>query len=108
VRDDLRLRPKPEPAKHVLAGIGHRLLRHEIWRPTGIPQELHHRLRLYCVTHGVVLIDFVVAAIEEKLDGSEGRRREQPDTRSGLPLRRGPSPTVPVEPDELADSMTDR
>ena len=73
--DDLRLRPKPEPAKHVLAGIGHRLLRHEIWRPTGIPQELHHRLRLYCVMHDVVLMDFVVAAIEEKLGRKRGPKK---------------------------------
>ena len=38
---------------------------------TRIPKELHRRLRLYCVTHDIVLMHFVAAAIEEKL----GRRR---------------------------------
>jgi predicted HicB family RNase H-like nuclease len=36
-----------------------------------IPKELHRRLRLYCVTHDIVLMHFVAAAIEEKL----GRKR---------------------------------
>jgi hypothetical protein len=34
---------------------------------TRIPKELHRRLRLYCVTHDIVLMHFVVAAIEGKL-----------------------------------------
>ena len=38
---------------------------------TRIPKELHRRLRLYCVTHDIVLMQFVAAAIEEKL----GRKR---------------------------------
>jgi len=38
---------------------------------TRIPQGLHRRLRIYCVTHDIVLMHFVGAAIEEKL----GRRR---------------------------------
>jgi hypothetical protein len=38
---------------------------------TRIPQELHRRLRIYCVTNDVVLMHFVAAAIEEKL----GRKR---------------------------------
>jgi hypothetical protein len=38
---------------------------------TRIPQEFHHRLRLYCVTHDIVLMHFVAAAIEEKV----GRKR---------------------------------
>jgi predicted HicB family RNase H-like nuclease len=32
-----------------------------------IPQELHRRLRLYCVTRDISLMHFVAAAIEEKL-----------------------------------------
>ena len=39
---------------------------------TRIPKELHRRLRLYCVTHDMVLMHFVVAAIEEKLARSRG------------------------------------
>ena len=38
---------------------------------TRIPKELHRRLRVYCVTEDVVLMQFVAAAIEEKL----GRKR---------------------------------
>ena len=34
---------------------------------TRIPKELHRRLRVYCVTHDILLMHFVVAAIEEKL-----------------------------------------
>jgi len=34
---------------------------------TRIPKDLHHRLRLYCVTHEIVLMHFVTEAIEEKL-----------------------------------------
>jgi len=34
---------------------------------TRIPKELHRRLRVYCVTHDIALMHFVVAAIEEKL-----------------------------------------
>ena len=34
---------------------------------TRIPKELHRRLKLYCVTHEIVLMHFVAAAIEEKL-----------------------------------------
>jgi hypothetical protein len=39
---------------------------------TRIPQSLHRRLRVYCVTHDLVLMHFVVAAIEEKLARSRG------------------------------------
>ena len=45
---------------------------------TRIPKELHRRLKLYCVTHDIVLMQFVAAAIEEKLACSRGavaRRR---------------------------------
>jgi len=34
---------------------------------TRIPKELHRRLKLYCVTHEIVLMHFVTEAIEEKL-----------------------------------------
>jgi hypothetical protein len=34
---------------------------------TRIPKELHHRLKLHCVTNDISVMDFVVAAIEEKL-----------------------------------------
>ena len=34
---------------------------------TRIPKDLHRRLKLYCVTHDIVLLHFVTQAIEEKL-----------------------------------------
>ena len=34
---------------------------------TRIPKELHRRLKLYCVTHDIMLQHFVTEAIEEKL-----------------------------------------
>ena len=34
---------------------------------TRIPKDLHRRLKLYCVTHEIVLMQFVTEAIEEKL-----------------------------------------
>ena len=40
---------------------------------TRIPKELHRRLKLYCVTHDIALMHFVVEAIEEKL-----RRERRP------------------------------
>jgi hypothetical protein len=43
---------------------------------TRIPKELHRRLRLYCVTHDIVLIHFVAAAIEEKLGRKRGSRKK--------------------------------
>jgi hypothetical protein len=43
---------------------------------TRIPKELHRRLRLYCVTHDIVLMQFVVAAIEEKLGRKRGARKK--------------------------------
>ena len=43
---------------------------------TRIPQELHRRLRLYCVTHDIVLMHFVVAAIEEKLGRKRGSKKK--------------------------------
>jgi len=34
---------------------------------TRIPKDLHRRLKLHCVTHETVLMQFVTEAIEEKL-----------------------------------------
>ena len=34
---------------------------------TRIPKELHHRLKLHCVTHEIAVMHFVTEAIEEKL-----------------------------------------
>jgi hypothetical protein len=42
---------------------------------TRIPKELQRRLRLYCVTHDITLMQFVVAAIEEKLGRKRGARK---------------------------------
>ena len=32
-----------------------------------IPEDLHRRLKLYCVTHEIAVQDFVTQAVEEKL-----------------------------------------
>ena len=34
---------------------------------TRIPKSVHRELKLYCVTHDIALMHFVVSAIEEKL-----------------------------------------
>ena len=49
----------------------------EVWTQlaTRIPKELHRRLRLHCVTHDLVLMHFVVAAIEEKLGRKRGSKK---------------------------------
>ena len=39
---------------------------------TRVPHSLHRRLRIHCVTHDLILMHFVVAAIEEKLARSPG------------------------------------
>ena len=49
---------------------------------TRIPQQLHRRLRLYCVTHDLVLMQFVVAAIEEKLARSSGTPAKRRGTKA--------------------------
>ena len=51
---------------------------------TRIPQELHRRLRVYCVTHNLVLMHFVVAAIEERLG-----RKQRSNTTDWLALGLG-------------------
>jgi predicted HicB family RNase H-like nuclease len=45
---------------------------------TRIPKELHRRLKLHCVTNDIMVQDFVVEAIEEKLG-----RKARP--KKGLP-----------------------
>ena len=42
---------------------------------TRIPKELHRRLKLYCVTHDIVLMHFVVEAIQEKLGRKAGAKK---------------------------------
>ena len=42
---------------------------------TRIPKELHRRLRVYCVTHDIVLMHFVAVAIEEKLGRKRGSKK---------------------------------
>jgi hypothetical protein len=49
---------------------------------TRIPKDLHRRLRLYCVTHDLVLMHFVVAAIEEKLARSSGTPAKRRGTKA--------------------------
>jgi hypothetical protein len=34
---------------------------------TRIPKDLHHRMRLFCVTHEISQMDFIVQVIAEKL-----------------------------------------
>jgi predicted HicB family RNase H-like nuclease len=43
---------------------------------TRIPQELHRRLRLHCVTCDISLMHFVAAAIEEKLGRERGSKKK--------------------------------
>jgi hypothetical protein len=45
---------------------------------TRIPKELHRRLKLHCVTHDIVLMHFVVEAIEEKLGRRGGSKKKVP------------------------------
>jgi len=42
---------------------------------TRIPKDLHRRLKLHCVTNDIMVQDFVVAAIKEKL-GQKARRKK--------------------------------
>ncbi len=50
----------------------------EVWTQlaTRIPKELHRRLKLYCVTHDIAVMHFVVAAIEEKLGKKSASRKK--------------------------------
>ena len=49
----------------------------EVWTQlaTRIPKELHRRLKLYCVTHDIALMHFVVEAIEGKLRRKAGAKK---------------------------------
>ena len=42
---------------------------------TRIPKSLHHELKLYCVTHDIMLQQFVREAIEEKLARKRGPKK---------------------------------
>ena len=42
---------------------------------TRIPKSLHQKLKLHCVQTDVSLMDFAVAALEEKLAKAGGRKR---------------------------------
>ena len=42
---------------------------------TRIPKDLHRRLKLHCVTNDIMIQDFVVEAIEEKLGRKAGAKR---------------------------------
>src|SRR5205807_9448834 len=48
-----------------------------------IPKELHHRLKLYGVTHDTSVMDFVTEAVEEKL-GRKARPKTGPASRRPL------------------------
>ena len=43
---------------------------------TRIPKELHRRPKMYCVTHDIAIMHFVVEAIEEKLGRKPGKARK--------------------------------
>ena len=43
---------------------------------TRIPKDLHHRLKLHCVTHEIAVQDFVVEALKEKLGRKPGKTRK--------------------------------
>ena len=47
---------------------------------TRIPKSLHRKLKLYCVESGLSVMEFVTAAIEEKLRRAGGRRRTSHDS----------------------------
>jgi len=49
----------------------------EVWvqLATRIPKSLHQKLRLYCVQSDTSLMDFVIAALKEKLAKVGGRKR---------------------------------
>ena len=46
---------------------------------TRIPKSLHRELKLFCVTRDMSVMEFVVAALEEKLahDGRRAKRKRQ-------------------------------
>jgi predicted HicB family RNase H-like nuclease len=44
---------------------------------TRIPKGLHREIKLYCVQSGISVMEFVAAALEEKLRKSSGRARRR-------------------------------
>ena len=46
----------------------------EVWTQlaTRIPKDLHRHLKMHCVTHDTSVMDFVVAALREKLARKRG------------------------------------
>ena len=62
-------RPPSQASARSRASAGIEEEGEEVWTQlaTRIPKELHRRLKLYCVTHDIALMHFVVEAIEEKL-----------------------------------------
>ena len=50
---------------------------HEAWTQlaTRIPKELHRRLKLHCVTHDIMLQDFVSEAVAKKLGRKAGAKK---------------------------------
>ena len=51
----------------------------EVWvqLATRIPKQLHRELKLHCVKADVSVMDFVVSALEDKLQREGGRGRER-------------------------------
>ncbi len=43
---------------------------------TRIPKTLHRRVKLHCVLSDISLMDFVVVAIQERLEREAGRKRK--------------------------------
>ena len=46
---------------------------------TRIPKSLHRELKLHCVNADVSVMDFLLAAIQEKLAKAAGRKRASRD-----------------------------
>lgn len=42
---------------------------------TRIPKALHREIKLHCVSSGMSVMDFVAAALEDKLKKTGGRRK---------------------------------
>ena len=73
--------PRCEPAGRLVVGMAERrsMAREDeaqVQLATRIPKALQRALRLHCVTHETTIMDFVIAAVREKLT-REGRRRSR-------------------------------
>ena len=55
---------------------------------TRIPKALHHQLRIYSVETGISQMEFVCAALREKLRESSGRAGRTGRARNGAGQRR--------------------